>query len=87
MILLAQRIQAPQALEWGLVDELVDDGATVAKAEELARTLSAMPTMALAVSKRAINAVAGALTDISSHGDMEQVLLCFSDWSREKNEA
>lgn len=87
MILLAQRIQAPQALEWGLVDELVDDGATVAKAEELARTLSAMPTMALAVSKRAINAVAGALTDISSHGDMEQVLLCFSDWNREKNEA
>ncbi len=84
MILLAQRIQAPQALDWGLVDEVVDDGSTEAKAMELAQALDAMPSMALAVSKRAINAVAGALTQISSHGDMEQVLLCFNDWSREK---
>ncbi|WP_353146143.1 enoyl-CoA hydratase/isomerase family protein [Pollutimonas bauzanensis] len=86
MVLLAERIAAAQAQEWGLIDELVADGETIAKARELAATLAKMPSMALAVSKRAINVVAGALTDISSHGDMEQVLLCFSDWSREKSE-
>jgi enoyl-CoA hydratase/carnithine racemase len=86
MVLLAQRIAAPQAQEWGLIDELVADGDTLEKAQALAATLAKMPSMALAVSKRAINVVAGALTDISSHGDMEQVLLCFSDWTREKSE-
>lgn len=84
MVMLAQRITAAEALDWGLVDEIAPDGKVMEQAQELARKLHDMPSMALQVSKRAINVVANAMGDISSHGDMDQVLLCFSDWSREK---
>ncbi len=78
MILLAERIAAEQAHAWDLVDELADDGTALAKAREMATRLANKPRMALAVSKRAINATANALHEVASHADMEQVLLCFT---------
>lgn len=79
MILLAERVDAKQASAWDLVDAVTDDGAALAKAQELAARLVEKPRMALAVSKRAINAAANTLLEVASHGDMEQVLLCFTD--------
>jgi enoyl-CoA hydratase/carnithine racemase len=84
MVMLAQRVSAADGLDWGLVDEVAPDGKVLEQALVLAQQLHDMPSMALQVSKRAINVVANAMGDISSHGDMEQVLLCFSDWGREK---
>lgn len=87
MILLAERVEADQARAWDLVDELADDGAALAKAAEMAARLASKPRMALAVSKRAINAAANALLDVASHGDMEQVLLCFTHHAEEQARA
>lgn len=87
MVLLAERIGAQDALEWGLVDEVVEDGETLSRARALADRLVKQPAMALALSKRAINVVANAVTEIASHADMEQVLLSNLDYAREKAES
>lgn len=84
MIMLAQRVTAAEALAWGLADEIAPDGQAFVQAAALAQKLDAMPTLALQVSKRAIHVAANPLNEVSSHGDMDQVLLCFSDWAREK---
>jgi 2-(1,2-epoxy-1,2-dihydrophenyl)acetyl-CoA isomerase len=56
MALLAERIEAARALEWGLVNEVVADGELEARVGELAERLAAGPTLSYAASKRLLNA-------------------------------
>ncbi|WP_457090428.1 enoyl-CoA hydratase/isomerase family protein [Microvirga sp. P5_D2] len=84
MILLGERIHAEEALGWGLIDRLVEDGEAESGAIDLSRTLLAQPRMALAVSKQNINSALDVLNDVSSHGDMEQVLLCREDHNQSR---
>ncbi|MEJ5978215.1 enoyl-CoA hydratase-related protein [Novosphingobium sp. PS1R-30] len=48
MALLAEKMFAPEALAAGLVSEVVDDDLVLARAEEIATRLAAMPTKTLA---------------------------------------
>lgn len=52
MMLLGERIPAAQALDWGLVNRVVDDDALDATALALAQRLAAGPTRALALTRQ-----------------------------------
>jgi len=55
MALLGERILAPQALEWGLVNWVHPDDRLMPEAEALVERLAAGPTRSYAASKRALN--------------------------------
>jgi 2-(1,2-epoxy-1,2-dihydrophenyl)acetyl-CoA isomerase len=55
MALLGERIPAPQALEWGLVNWIHPDDRLMDEAWALSRRLAAGPTQSYASSKRALN--------------------------------
>lgn len=74
MVMFAERISAETCADWGLIDELTEDGGALARANEMAETLAAKPRLAIEMNKRAINAVAMAFSEIASHADMDQLL-------------
>jgi len=55
MAMLGERIPAPQALEWGLVNWVYPDDRLMDEAQELVQKLAAGPTRSYAASKRALN--------------------------------
>jgi 2-(1,2-epoxy-1,2-dihydrophenyl)acetyl-CoA isomerase len=55
MALLGERVPAPEALEWGLVNWVHPDGALMDEANALVERLAAGPTRSYASSKRALN--------------------------------
>jgi 2-(1,2-epoxy-1,2-dihydrophenyl)acetyl-CoA isomerase len=55
MALLGERVPAPQALDWGLVNWVYPDEGLMAEAEALANKLAAGPTRSYASSKQALN--------------------------------
>ena len=55
MAYLGERIAAPQAADWGLINEVVDDEALAARTDELAGRLAAGPPGSYATIKRTIN--------------------------------
>jgi enoyl-CoA hydratase/carnithine racemase len=63
LILLCDRLTAAEALAVGLVTEVVAEGAALERAVELAGKVAALPPTAVAVTKSAIDAVAGAPRD------------------------
>ena len=50
--LLAERLPAEKALEWGLINRVYDDGALMSEALKLAEKLAQGPTVSLAASRR-----------------------------------
>lgn len=75
IIVLCEKMPAVQAHDWGLVDELADDGQAVETALELARAAAAMPGEVVTMSKEAINATANALNHATSFMDSDLSLL------------
>jgi enoyl-CoA hydratase/carnithine racemase len=57
LILLRARIDAREALAYGLVTEVVAPGAALEHALEIARALAELPPVAASVTKQAIDAV------------------------------
>jgi 2-(1,2-epoxy-1,2-dihydrophenyl)acetyl-CoA isomerase len=55
MALLGERVPAPRALEWGLVNWVYPDDRLMEEADALVRRLAAGPTRSYAGSKRALN--------------------------------
>ena len=55
MALLGERVEAPQALEWGLVNWVYPDDQLMGEAEALTERLAAGPTRSYASSKQALN--------------------------------
>src|SRR3954466_2808402 len=55
MALLGERVPAPEALKWGLVNWVHPDGALMDEANALVERLAAGPTRSYASSKRALN--------------------------------
>lgn len=51
--MLAERLPAEKALEWGLVNRVVDDGQALAAAMDLGRKLAAGPTVSMALIRKA----------------------------------
>lgn len=70
--ILCEKMPAAQALDWGLVDELADDGRTVDKALELAETVLTMPAPTVRMVKQAVNATSYALHAATSFADADQ---------------
>jgi len=66
MALLGERVPAPMALEWGLVNWVYPDERLMEEAEALLARLAAGPTRSYAASKRALNQ--------SIYGDLEAQL-------------
>ena len=56
MALLAERITAPKALEWGLINRVYADGELMDEANALVERLANGPTRSYASAKRALNA-------------------------------
>jgi 2-(1,2-epoxy-1,2-dihydrophenyl)acetyl-CoA isomerase len=55
MAMLGERIPAPKALEWGLINRVVPDGTFEAEVEALTTQLATGPTRSYAGTKRALN--------------------------------
>ena len=70
--IMCEKMPAAQALDWGLVDELADDGKTVQKALEMAEVAVSMPAATVRFVKQAINATAGALHAATAFADADQ---------------
>lgn len=75
VILANERIEAGQALAWGLVEHLADDGKALAVAMDLANRIAAMPPIPVKMTKATVNRLAGALDDLASHMDLDQFTL------------
>ena len=72
MAMLAERIPAAQAFEWGLVNRLVDDGDLAAAAGEIAGRLADGPPGSYAAIKRTLNEQS--YTGLEALLDLEAVL-------------
>ena len=70
LTMLAPQISAEQARQWGLIWEVVEDGALMSTATEIARKLADGPTLALARIKDALNQSTG--NDLSQQLDVER---------------
>src|SRR6201987_4007765 len=75
VILADQRISAAEALEWGLVEEVVDPGGAFDAAMALAAKVAAQPPLSVAMTKLTVNRLAHALDDLASHMDVDQFAL------------
>jgi len=75
LIVLAEKLDAIRALDWGLVDEKVADGTTMDCALEMARRAASLPPNGVRFCKSAINAYANALSAATSHAEMDQFAL------------
>ncbi len=72
LAMLGEKLSAEQAAQWGLIWRCVDDDKLDAEVAALAAKLAAMPTRALAASKRAIHAAL--VSDLSAQLDLERQL-------------
>ncbi|MEX2519746.1 MAG: enoyl-CoA hydratase/isomerase family protein [Paracoccaceae bacterium] len=73
LLILAERLDAARAFEWGLVDEIAE--APFAAALALAERAAEMPPVPVRMIKRAVDAYATALADTASHADFDQFTL------------
>lgn len=67
----------PLLEKWGMVDELVEDGAAYATAMAWARRLSELPPLPIRMTKESVNATANALHRATTFMDRDQYLLTF----------
>jgi enoyl-CoA hydratase len=72
IVILCEKMKADQALEWGLVDELAEDGEAKAKAQALADVAASMPAATVRMMKEAVNATATALHRATRFADADQ---------------
>ncbi|NOJ44574.1 enoyl-CoA hydratase/isomerase family protein [Bradyrhizobium australiense] len=75
IILADQRISAAEAYEWGLVEQVTDPGASFQAAMELAEKVAAQPPLPVAMTKHTVNRLSGALDDLASHMELDQLAL------------
>ncbi len=84
VILAADRIAADRALQWGLIEEIADDGKAFEAALALAEKVAQQPPLPTMMTKRTVNRLAHALDDLASHMDGDQFALsAASDDSKE----
>ncbi len=72
IVLLCEKMPATQALDWGLVEELAEDGKTVEQALKMAETVLTMPAATVRMVKEAVNATANALHAATAFADADQ---------------
>jgi enoyl-CoA hydratase len=75
VLLLAEKIPAAQALDWGLADFVVPQGDALSRAVALAERVVSMPKLAVRVTKQSANAYANTLNHVASYMDVDQSVL------------
>ena len=75
VILASDRIAAAEALDWGLVEKVVDDGQALAAAMEFAERIARQPPIPVRMTKATVNRFTHALADLGAHMDADQNVL------------
>jgi enoyl-CoA hydratase len=75
VILASDRISAAEALDWGLVENVIEDGQALNAAMEFAERVAQQPPIPVRMTKRTVNRFAHALDDLGSHMDADQNVL------------
>jgi enoyl-CoA hydratase len=75
---LGEKLTAPQALDWGMIDFMTSDGGSLDKAIELAVKVAALPPISVRMSKESINMAANALNQATTFMDRDQFMLSSS---------
>ncbi len=84
-IILGEKLFAPQALEWGLVEYVVADGAAFTEARALAQKFADLPPLPVRMSKQSIDMAAKALNPAVTYMDRDQFAL--TGTSKDQQEA
>ncbi len=77
-IILGERFNAQQAIDWGLADYVVASGQTDEEALKLARRVVELPEAPVKMSKQAVNATANALNHLASYMVSDQMALAIA---------
>jgi enoyl-CoA hydratase/carnithine racemase len=75
VILASDRIGAAEALEWRLVEKVVEDGQALAAAMAFAERIERQPPIPVRMTKLSVNRLAHALDDLAAHMDADQNVL------------
>ena len=75
VILASDRIAAADALAWGLVEKVVDDGQALPEALAFAGRIALQPPIPVRMTKASVNRLAHALDDLAAHMDADQNVL------------
>ncbi|MDE2362053.1 MAG: enoyl-CoA hydratase/isomerase family protein [Hyphomicrobiales bacterium] len=75
VILASDRISAPEAERWGLVERVTEDHEAFTAAFAFAERIAAQPPIPTMMTKTTVNRLAGALDDLASHMDRDQFAL------------
>jgi 2-(1,2-epoxy-1,2-dihydrophenyl)acetyl-CoA isomerase len=84
MAITGRKVKADEALRIGLVNHVVADGELAVQTKEMAERLASMPTRAIGLAKRAINAAW--TTDIETQLDYEAMLQTTAGQTRDHRE-
>ena len=74
-VIFGEKIEADQALAWGLADEVVPDGEALAAAKRWAGKIAKLPPNPVRVSKQGINGAANALHHATTFMDLDQYVM------------
>jgi enoyl-CoA hydratase/carnithine racemase len=74
-VIFGDKVEAAQALAWGLADEVVPDGEALAAARRWAEKVAKLPPNAVRMSKQSVNATANALHAATTFMDLDQYAL------------
>jgi enoyl-CoA hydratase/carnithine racemase len=74
-IILGEKLEAADALTWGLADEVAPSGKALERAQDWATWLSKLPPIAVRMTKQSVNAAATALHHATTFMDGDQYAL------------
>jgi enoyl-CoA hydratase/carnithine racemase len=74
-VIFGEKVEAAQALGWGLIDEVAPDGETLAAAHRWAGKIAKLPPNAVRMSKQGVNSAANALHHATTFMDLDQYAL------------
>jgi enoyl-CoA hydratase len=74
-VIFGDKVEAGQAREWGLADEIVADGEALSAARRWAQKIAKLPPNAVRMSKQSVNAAANALHHATTYMDADQYAL------------
>jgi enoyl-CoA hydratase/carnithine racemase len=75
LVIFGERVEAAEALSWGLIEEVTPDGKALAAAMIMAHKAAALPPIAVRMAKRAITQIATALNPLGAYMDGDQYAL------------
>jgi len=75
VILASDRISAAEALAWGLIEAVVEDGEALSAALAFAERIACQPPIPVRMTKRTVNRFAHALDELGAHMDADQNVL------------